>query len=406
MPRKLKNWLQAYISYMEYSEAPAHFHFWAGVSAIAGALRRKVYMDQIYFRWLPNFYIIFVAPSGVATKSTAIGAAMDILKDLPDISFGPNAMTWQALVPALTNAQIDWRMPSGDYEAMSCLTFSASELGVLINFTEREMLNVLTDLWDGKMEAWKKATVGRGEDNVNNPWINIIAGTTPAWIADNMGKHVIGGGFSSRCVFVYGDKKRRLSAYPKKEAEARNADNTLKLLKESLTHDLDIISNLAGEYYLTPDAEAFGEKWYVELHTNPDPELVANQFDGYLSRKQGHVHKVAMVISAAQRDSLEITIEDLNAAIALTDSIEADMPKVFRYIRQDAGGIRIDEVIQILQVQKTISRMTLFRMCFQRFSMQKIEFDTIVDSAIAAGFVTQGAEFMLTYTGPTGEKEK
>ena len=56
--RQYDNWIRAYLEYTKYLEAPDSFHFWAGVSAIAGALRGKVFFDMGYFKWKPNFFII------------------------------------------------------------------------------------------------------------------------------------------------------------------------------------------------------------------------------------------------------------------------------------------------------------------------------------------------------------
>jgi hypothetical protein len=79
-------------------------YFWVGVSAIAGALRRKVWIDQAYFRWHPNMYIILVAPPGIVSKSTTASVAMRLLRRVPGIKFGPDVVTWQALVGAFAEA--------------------------------------------------------------------------------------------------------------------------------------------------------------------------------------------------------------------------------------------------------------------------------------------------------------
>jgi len=62
MPRHFPDWLSAYISYSGYGEAPKYMSFWTGVSTIAGALRRRCWIDQTYFKWFANFYVILVAP--------------------------------------------------------------------------------------------------------------------------------------------------------------------------------------------------------------------------------------------------------------------------------------------------------------------------------------------------------
>lgn len=52
--RKLNDWLKSFIEYASIGEAPLKFYFWTGVSTIAGALRRRVWIDQKNFQWTPN----------------------------------------------------------------------------------------------------------------------------------------------------------------------------------------------------------------------------------------------------------------------------------------------------------------------------------------------------------------
>jgi hypothetical protein len=199
------DWLKSFIDFAAPgTEAPYNALFWTGVSTIAGALRRRVWIDMRHFQWLPNFYIIIVAPPGVITKSTAINIGMNLLRQVPGIRFGPDVVTWQALVESLANSAesvIDHN--SGEFHTMACLTIASDEFGMLLNPQDREMIDVLVHLWDGKKGVFKKVTKTSGCDDVQNPWVNIIACTTPAWISGNFPEYLIGGGFTSRCVFVY-----------------------------------------------------------------------------------------------------------------------------------------------------------------------------------------------------------
>lgn len=389
MARYLEDWLKSYLQYTQFNEAPDHFNFWSGVAAIAGALRRKVYSDQVYYRWSPNFYIILTAPSGVATKTTAMNAAMGLLKHLPSIHFGPDMMTWQAMLPALSNAQEEILQPNNEYASQACLTFASGEFGTLLDPQDRMMLSVLTRLWDGDDDAFTKATATMGSYTIINPWLNIIACTTPSWLADNFPPNAIGGGFTSRCIFVYADKKRQLVAYPKRMAERLKGLKWMDELQASLIHDLEAISLLSGEYMLSPEAELFGEVWYEDLYRNPPRNLVINSFDGYLARKQGHIHKLAMVIAASYKDELIITQTDLEKAIQLMHGIEDSMPKVFHSIRADTGGARINDVVSMVLSQGKVPRSVLYRMAFIKLSMGKKEFDDAINSAIDAGVVKQ-----------------
>ena len=394
MPRKLSNWLNAFVAYTSYNEAPQQYNFWSGVAAIAGALRRKVYIDQYYFRWTPNFYIILTGPSGMG-KSVSIDSAMDLLHEVQGVYFGPDTMSWQALIDDLHKAEEMVEGNDGEYETQSCLTFSSMEWGSLVNFRDSQFISVLTDLWDGKTGSWRKATVTKAHSIVTNPWINMIAGTTPSWIADNVPSAVIGGGFTSRCVFVWGDKKKNIVSYPRRLVESQRGDTWIKGIKAELIHDLEAIALITGEYTLDKEAEEFGDAWYHRIQTSPPSHLLIGQFDGYLARKQGHVHKVAMVIAASYKDERVISSDDLQRAVLVVESLEADMARVFSNIRSDPGGVRVEEVLRVMQIHRKLTRPALFRLAFATLHMQEKEFNEIVNSAIAAGYVLAGAELML-----------
>ena len=213
MTRIHSDWLEAFLDYTQFGEAPKHMYFWAGVSAIAGALRRKVWIDQAYFKWYPNFYICLVAPPGIVSKSTTAGIAMNLLRRVPGIKFGPDVVTWPALVSAFAESTEGFEY-NGMIYPMSAMTLESSEFGNLLNPQDKEMVDLLVALWDGKQGNFEKTTKHSGNDVVENPWINLIACTTPAWIAGNFPEYMVGGGFTSRTIFVYADAKEKYVAYP------------------------------------------------------------------------------------------------------------------------------------------------------------------------------------------------
>src|SRR5215203_157636 len=103
MPRRTKDWLSAFVDYSGFGEAPKRMYFWVGVSAIAGALRRRVWIDQAYFSWYPNLYVILVAPPGIVSKSTTADVGMSLLRQVREINFGPSVVTWQSLVKSFAD---------------------------------------------------------------------------------------------------------------------------------------------------------------------------------------------------------------------------------------------------------------------------------------------------------------
>jgi len=378
--RQLEDWLAGYMEYSSKSEAPDKFHFWAGVSTIAGALRRCVYIDMGYFEWTPNFYIVFVAPPGIVSKSTTASIGMNLLRKVPGINFGPDAATWQALATAFVQNTELVEMPDGLGHPMSAITISSSEFGTFLNPHDREMVDLLVSMWDGQRGVWRKATKTMGDDVIENPWINLIACTTPAWIAGNFPEYMIGGGFTSRCIFVYADQKRHLVAYPKEVLPVDHA-----ALGDKLVRDLEHISQMRGEYVLSTTARAWGEVWYEDLYTNRPEHLTTDRLAGYLARKQTHLHKIAMVMAASESDSLILTDRHLERADEMLKTIEHDMPKVFLRI----GQTEITRVVtDILAITMKFDRISLSAL-FQKFvtTMSYKDFKEALEGAVGAGLV-------------------
>jgi hypothetical protein len=387
--RHYEDWLKAYIDYAGFSEAPKRMHFWSGVAAVAGALRRRVWLSMGYYRWCVNHYIIFVAPPGIVSKSTTVAIAMDILRKVPGVSFGPDIVTWPALVSAFAAAMESFDV-AGDYHTQCALTLESSEFGNLVNPTDREMIDLLVTLWDSKQGGFSKVTKNSGNDKVENPWINLIACTTPSWIAGNFPEYVIGGGFTSRCLFVYTDQKEKLVAYP-----IFHIPQGMKTTQEKLAQDLEhIASSLVGPYELSKGAREWGEDWYKRHYASPPPHLQDDRFGGYLARKQTHLHKLAMILAAATRDELVIQPEDLILANTQITDLELDMPKVFARIGRTEDSIQAERFIQFVTKNSPVSYQAAYSYVHSAFPFVK-DFEGIVAGAVSAGLVRINKETLM-----------
>ena len=338
-------------------------------------------MDQKFFKWHCNMYIILVAPPGVVAKSTTTSIAMGLLRRVPGIKFGPDVATWQALVTAFAASSELFEM-NGEFLPQSALTLESSEMGNLIDPKEREIIDLLTNLWDGKQGAFDKITKGNGSERVENPWVNLIACTTPAWIAGNFPEYVIGGGFTSRCLFVYADTKDKYIAYP-----ARHVPKEFDHTQTALIQDLEYIATkLVGEYTLSQKATEWGEYWYKSHWENKPDELDDDRFSGYLSRKQTHIHKTAMVLAAARHDGLIIDENDLGMAAAMVTDLERDMQKVFARIGRTPNSVQAERFVRFVQRHGVVSYPEAYRHVHSAFPDIR-NFDGVARGAVSAGLI-------------------
>ena len=395
MSRNHPDFINAYLKYASVTEAPKRTHFWCAVSAVAGCLRRRVWLDMKRFNWYPSFYLILVAPPGVIAKSTSIDIAMDLLKQVPGIKFGPNAITWQALVTAFaaSSEAFEYR---GEWVPMSPLTLVASELGSLLNLQDKEMINLLIELWDGK-RSYEKITKMSGNDVVDAPWINMLAGTTPHWIADNMPQAMIGGGLASRCLFVYGDTKERYIAYVDEQVSSND-----EALRVSLIEDLEQISMLTGEFKITPEARAWGIAWYKSFWEGASLRMDDQMMEGYAARKQTHMHKIAMILSASRSADLTIQMEDLQLANTMLEDLENDMPRVFSRIGRSDDSLQAERFIDFVTRKGSVPYHDAYKMIHLYFPDFR-DFEGILQGCLNSGqlrMVSTAQGIMLQPTVP------
>lgn len=375
------------MEYTQHSESPDRFHKWTAISTIAGALRRKVYIDMGYFKWRPNFYIFFVAPAGIVSKSTTVDMGIRLLREIDGINFGPEALTWQALVQGLSKFKEEYDTISEEgeleQETMSAMTIVASELGTFLDPDDRGMIDALVSLYDCKDSGpWEKWTKQDGQEKIINPWLNIIGCTTPTWISQYFNEHFVMGGFASRSIFVYADTKRRLVAYPN-----RMIGSGFQLQREVLIQDLDEIAKLVGKFTLTEECYEWGEQWYKE-HYDSQPEQLQNEkFRGYLARKQAHIHKLAMVLSASRRNSMVIEADDLKLANKEIVEVEKYMPKVFGDIGQDEKQGLAIEIFYYVVPLGSVGKLEVYRAFFRRMSYD--DFENLVRSLINSDMLYQ-----------------
>ena len=386
MTRQLKDWLATYLDYTEGTEAPRVMHFWAGVSAIASVLRRRVWIDMTRFQWYPNFYIIFVAPPGIISKTTTMDMAIDLVRQVPGIKFGPDVVTWQALVTAFAAAQEDFQYGE-DWIPMSPLTLASGELGNLINPQDRDMVNLFITLWDSR-KSFEKKTKGSGDDIVSAPWINMIGCTTPHWIADNMPRATIGGGFTSRCVFVYADRKANFIAYPDEHTRPEH-----EAIRARLIADLEYIAmRLVGPISISQEARAWGREWYEKMWTTTNKRLDDDRLDGYLARKQTHMHKLAAVLSISEGDSMSISALHLQLANKMLEATEKDLDKVFSKIGRSEDSLQVERFLSFLKRYGTVPYATAYKHIHQYFPDFR-DFEGVVSGLIKSG------QIKLQYTG-------
>ena len=323
MARELADWLDSYIKYTDNTESPLSYHTWCGLSVIAGALQRRVYLqwglaETIY----PNLYIVLIGPSGRTRKGTAIGIAKDMLKKTAGITVVPESSSGrQAMILAMKRASKNFEDPiDGKIKFHCSVTAFSEELSVFLGQGDIAYLSNLTDWYDSK-DDWEYETVGRGKDSLQGLCLNLCGGTAPDWIQSMIPQEALGGGFTSRVIFIVEERKRKIVPEYVVDAETRQ-------LGEALQRDLERIANLSGEMTFDEEGKDAYVKWYIDQDTKlsaGQPAIQDKRFSGYCERRATHLRKLMLVCSASRGDDLKLTKADFLKAKGLLEAIEVNM---------------------------------------------------------------------------------
>lgn len=328
MSRLLDNWLLSYLAYTNESKSPEVFHLWTGISIIAGALQRKVWFDMGYYKLYPNLYIVLVAPPGRCAKSTAMAIGRGMTSDVDYYPFAVESTSREKLIKSLSQNLKD---------GQSVLNVHASEFASFFATSAEKMLVFLTDIFFAQ-DSWAHETLGGVTAHIKAPFLNLLAGTTPESLERDVAVSAVGVGLVSRIVFVYADTPRKRKWRP------QLSDDQIKL-GELLKQDLKYISeHFKGPFVFTPDwDEAFQE--YEDSQVDNPNKTGQDALDQFYERKSDHIKKIAMVLSAARKDDMVLTAEDLALTLHTLESVEARMSEVFKGVGRNPLVRDINDVL-------------------------------------------------------------
>lgn len=326
MARKLANWLQAYGEYTSESESPPEFHLWTGIYTLAGAMQRKIYIPTLYFTVHTNLYIILVSNAGRGKKTTAMSIGKHMLADVDGIAFAADSTSVAAFVKQLSD------LKDRPHQSLNSFT---SELGTLLKTGDSDMINFLTDIFDGNPD-WNKQTIGRGKEQIKRPWLNLMAATTPNWLGDNLSLLAVGGGLMARTILVYSNVRLLKNGLPE-------LNPALVKLHEDLVEDLAHIATLEGVFKFSPQGETYYKEWYLDERRFPafNDERLA----GYFDRKHIHLLKVAMAVSMSYKDELLLERSDLEIALTILDAAEPGMYKAMATVGKNTQSTTTERVL-------------------------------------------------------------
>lgn len=356
-----RSFLSNYLEYTAWTESPDSYHIWAASSLVGAVTERKVFYDQVYYKTYPNLYTCLVSASAISRKSSAMNFAIDLLEHayeegLPQTELLKGKMTPAAIIEALGS-----KKDHSEYYSISSLFTQADELSVFLSQDMKNMglVDLLTSMYTCP-DTFHYKTKSAGKFTLTNNFFNILAGTTPVDLLQNVGES-LEAGFIGRFTFCLEGGRRQAVPRIKEVADVKKA----KQLKKVLGIQLREIGEKDGEFDFSKDAGIWYDEWYTNLPKKAEEEesITTSKLTGFLGRKGDHAIKMAMILAMAKeplrKQGFVISLEDIKGAADLVNFADESMQRIFAHAGKGDIFSQQAEVELFIRDRKRVSKTLL-----------------------------------------------
>lgn len=340
-------------------------------------------------------YIVLVGPSGKCRKGTAMGPGQRFLRSL-GLPLASEAITREALIRELKQSSDSHIDGNGRPHLHASLTIFSEELTVFLGYNNQQLMSDLCNWYDCG-DTWTYRTKNMGTDDIQGVWVNLMGATTPDLLQTTMPRDAIGGGLTSRMIFVYEFKKGKIVPDPFLSEEEEEIGRKLRI-------DLDRICLLSGEFKMT---EKYLEKWmnwYVAQENKHGGIFDDPKFAGYTERRPTHVMKLAMIFNASRTNSMIIDEQDFDNALDILEKTEVKMIHTFSGVGKLETSDIMNKIMGYIWSRKTATVGQILAVFFQDITKKDLE--ATLDSLESVGFIsiehTIGGETSVTYKDVNG----
>jgi hypothetical protein len=343
------------------------------MTVTAAALGRKCYLDKGYYRLYPNLFTILVAGSARCRKSTAINIGVGLLEKVTGARVVSGKITPERFIDEIA--------PEPGSVPPSILVHS-SELSVFLTKQQygEPLISILTDMYDCP-DSWSYKTKNKGEQNLKDLFLCIIAASTPDSIASSIPQTALTEGFASRVLFVFQEDTEKRNALPELTLEERE-------LKIELISELAEIHQMRNAFALDKEAREWYISWYAEARPPEDKRL-----EGMFARRHDHLLRLGMILAASfHRQTIEIN--DLQAADMALNDIEKLTPFALREIGGDAKTSFLSRAETMIRRRERITHSELLR---NLYPLTAEDMRKIIDTLLAADLIQRDPDRSNVY---------
>lgn len=319
-----------YLTYTQATEPPRNYHRWVFLSMLGALVGRDCHIPFGPWKIYPNQYILLSGSPG-ARKGSAISLGKKLMQDLEFKYFGPNRAAketmWAEMARMAGQDQgraqesiqdedlldliVDTALEAGiDSSSVAQMYICSDEFTAFTGYGNVDLFISLTALWSN-IPTFYNPKLTRESVMLYNPTMNILSGTTPEEIDNAFPASIIGGGFSSRLLLIYGEAGDKID-WPAVPCEK---------LEELILAQLRTLSAREG-----PISPTVAAKELLKTIYHNTPKIMDRRFEYYYQRRHDHLLKLCMLLCLSREDE-KIQEGDVLLANTTLYLAEHNMPK-------------------------------------------------------------------------------
>lgn len=372
------NWIDAYMQYTEDTESPDIYNKWVALSMLSTAIQKKIVLHVGRLRIHPNIYVVLVGPPG-SRKSQAIDYGKELLKPLTKVKTNPSKCTTELLINRIANSK-QREMINGKDTVHTSFSIISDEFETFLGYKGKNdgMIGFLTDIFSGGNPNFEYETISRGKDTLENPYISLLAATTPSSLSNSLPLGAVGGGLTSRILFPTARHKKGTIAFP----------SDMSNMKESLVHDLNLINRMTGEIKFSDEAK---ERWIHYYEKDPETHDASRRictnplFNYWYERRFLFIQKLAIISAVSRGEHKELAWSDIEYAMHLLGEVERGMDYAFSGVGESPLARKTSLVRDYVEEQKFLTESDILSVFWS--DMPKRDLIEVIDTLEGIGLV-------------------
>lgn len=305
--------------------SPDIFKLWTGITMVAAALERRVWIKNGPRLAFPNLYTLLVAPPGVGKY--IVEFARELMDEVHEpgtkvgaFKIAPDSVTNASLVDAIKAARAVRVQKKGEALEYHSLFVPAEEFQVLLPVYDMQMIATLNSIYNNKPLHRETRRTGAVRDvQIVNPQLNILAGAQPSYFASTFPEEAWSTGFARRIIMIYSPETPKYSlfgdAFENKE------------LRERVKYKLSRMSQQYGQMRWRTEAVEFLSDWH-DKGGPPVPQH--SKLAHYVRTRSLNVLKLSIISCVSRTGGDLIELEDVKRALHWLLTAESLMPDIFR----------------------------------------------------------------------------